>query len=252
MFFYLVTNAAKDSESPELIAFRCRRIVKAPMNLFCLTRKNRTLFASIVTNRDHVIKFLIDKLINRLRAVLGNINADIAHRRNRLGSNTTRRHAGTCYIKHFPRHLAQQTFRHLATCRVSGAKKQNPLSLTHVDFLPYDSRESNHRNNAVAAAAPPIWAMIKAGASTGLIPAKVSVTERASVTAGFAKDVEAVNQYAATMYAATANATTDGLNRLLPKITASKPKVATASLKIWELPFRTCCEAETSGNPNII
>jgi hypothetical protein len=32
------------------------------------------------------------------------------------------------------------------------------------------------------------------GASTGLIPANVSLRERAIVTAGFANDVEAVNQ----------------------------------------------------------
>ena len=33
----------------------------------------------------------------------------------------------------------------------------------------------------------------------GAMPAKVSVSARAIVTAGFAKDVEAVNQYAAVM-----------------------------------------------------
>ncbi len=37
------------------------------------------------------------------------------------------------------------------------------------------------------------------GASAGRIPANVSVAERASVTAGLANDVEAVNQYAAVM-----------------------------------------------------
>ena len=39
----------------------------------------------------------------------------------------------------------------------------------------------------------------KAGASTGRIPANVSVNARASVTAGLAKEVEAVNQYAPVM-----------------------------------------------------
>jgi hypothetical protein len=40
---------------------------------------------------------------------------------------------------------------------------------------------------------------MKAGASTGLMPANVSLTDRASVTAGFANDVDAVNQQAAVM-----------------------------------------------------
>ena len=43
------------------------------------------------------------------------------------------------------------------------------------------------------------------GASDGRIPAIVSLAARARVTAGFANDVDAVNQYAAVMYAATAN-----------------------------------------------
>jgi hypothetical protein len=41
--------------------------------------------------------------------------------------------------------------------------------------------------------------MTNAGAERGAIPEKLSVSERAMVTAGFAKEVEAVNQYAAAM-----------------------------------------------------
>jgi hypothetical protein len=37
------------------------------------------------------------------------------------------------------------------------------------------------------------------GASAGRMPENVSVKERARVTAGFAKDMDAVNQYAAVM-----------------------------------------------------
>ena len=51
--------------------------------------------------------------------------------------------------------------------------------------------------NQVAKAAPTNCAAINAGACSGAIPENVSVKERAIVTAGFAKDVEAVNQYAA-------------------------------------------------------
>ena len=40
---------------------------------------------------------------------------------------------------------------------------------------------------------------MKPGASTGRIPENVFVNARASVTAGLAKDVEAVNQYAPVM-----------------------------------------------------
>ena len=57
---------------------------------------------------------------------------------------------------------------------------------------------------------------MKPGVSAGRIPAKVSLTERASVTAGFAKDVDAVNQYAPIIHAATAHGTADGRNRAQP------------------------------------
>ena len=42
--------------------------------------------------------------------------------------------------------------------------------------------------------APMSWAAIKAGASMGRIPENVLVSERAIVMAGFANEVDAVNQ----------------------------------------------------------
>jgi hypothetical protein len=45
-----------------------------------------------------------------------------------------------------------------------------------------------------AAAAPASCETINPGASAGRIPAKVSLADRARVTAGLAKDVDAVNQ----------------------------------------------------------
>ena len=52
----------------------------------------------------------------------------------------------------------------------------------------------SQRNSVVAALAPINCARMNPGTSAGRIPAKVSVTHRASVTAGFANEVEAVNQ----------------------------------------------------------
>ena len=56
-----------------------------------------------------------------------------------------------------------------------------------------------HRNSTVAAAAPTNCAAIKPGTSTGRMPLNVFVAALARATAGFANDVEAVNQYAAVM-----------------------------------------------------
>ena len=58
---------------------------------------------------------------------------------------------------------------------------------------------TSQRNRSVAAAAPTTCAAMKPGTSAGRMPANVSVAARASVTAGLANDVDAVNQYAAVM-----------------------------------------------------
>ena len=55
------------------------------------------------------------------------------------------------------------------------------------------------RAATIASAAPHNCAAMKAGTFMGAIPAKVSERARATVTAGFANDVEDVNQYAAVM-----------------------------------------------------
>jgi hypothetical protein len=58
---------------------------------------------------------------------------------------------------------------------------------------------SIHANRAVAAIAPRNCTPINPVTSAGRIPENVLVMDRARVTAGLAKDVDAVNQYAAVM-----------------------------------------------------
>ncbi len=53
---------------------------------------------------------------------------------------------------------------------------------------------SSQPSSAVAATAPTIWAAMKPGACAGWMPENVSVKARATVTAGLANEVEAVNQ----------------------------------------------------------
>ena len=92
---------------------------------------------------------------------------------------------------------------------------------------------------------------MKYGASAARMPANVSDRLRAIVTAGFAKEVEAVNQYAAVMYAPTANGTALDRSREHPQITASNPNVATNSLNTCAPPLRACRDQANSGSPNI-
>src|SRR5436190_19063652 len=93
---------------------------------------------------------------------------------------------------------------------------------------------------------------MNAGASTGRIPANVLLSERAIVTAGLAKDVDEVNQYAAEINAATDNATAITLwRRETAMITPTRPKLAMNSPNHCSGPERTFVDAKNVGNPNI-
>lgn len=87
----------------------------------------------------------------------------------------------------------------------------------------------------------------------GRIPVIVSLNERATVTAGFANEVEDVSHDAARIYAATANGTTVDLwSREQPQITAIKPKVAINSPSHCEAPVRVFVDAKKTGRSNIV
>src|ERR1700732_850491 len=92
------------------------------------------------------------------------------------------------------------------------------------------SAGTSQRNRAVAADAPIAWLTRNAGTSFGRIPANVSVAARAIVTAGFANEVDAVNQYAAVMYAPTAKGTASGRRRQHPQMPDISPNAAMPSL----------------------
>ena len=73
--------------------------------------------------------------------------------------------------------------------------------------------------------------MINGNINSGCIPVKVSLNALAKVTAGFAKEVEDVNQYPEEIYNPTAGAMARVLNFLTPRIVIIRPNVAINSLK---------------------
>src|SRR5947209_872153 len=97
----------------------------------------------------------------------------------------------------------------------------------------------------VAAMDAMIWIAMNGGTSTGRMPAKVSLRLRAIVTAGLANDVDAVNQYAPVIQAATANAVGSGLcRRETEMIKPTRPNVATNSPSHCPPPLLTFWEAK--------
>src|SRR5688572_3455395 len=89
------------------------------------------------------------------------------------------------------------------------------------------------RSSARPTPAPTSCAMTNGAMCAGLMPAKVVVNPRASVTAGFANEVDAVNQYAAAMYAPTAAGADQARALSQESTTKTRPAVATISLSHW-------------------
>src|SRR5690349_18487786 len=88
-------------------------------------------------------------------------------------------------------------------------------------------RGANARHNRKPSAAPASSAPMNAGTSTGRIPANVSLSERPIAMAGFANEVEEVNQYAPAIHAGTRHAAAfaDGEENAI----RIRPAVATTS-----------------------
>jgi hypothetical protein len=81
------------------------------------------------------------------------------------------------------------------------------------------------------------------------MPAKVSDSDRPMVMAGFANDVDAVNQYAPAIHAGTRHAASlmeGDVNAI-----NTRPAVATNSASHCAPPVRTCVDAWTNGSSNI-
>src|SRR5262249_33120310 len=130
------------------------------------------------------------------------LDADLAHRRydlrvharSRLGSR--RDCAGFGGVAQ----IVEPRCRHLRAAGVVNASEQDGFHATSLDWEAGTTRRAggaawtavafgtSHRNSAVAAPAPISCATMKPGTSAGLMPEKVSVAARASVTAGFAKE----------------------------------------------------------------
>ena len=85
----------------------------------------------------------------------------------------------------------------------------------------------------------------------GSIPVKVSENILPIVTAGFAKDVDEVNQYAEVIYKPTAGATIKEFKSLTLSMTKISPKVAMASDRKILKPSLLFCENWKISRPKI-
>ena len=103
-----------------------------------------------------------------------------------------------------------------------------------------------------AKTAPIICVTINKPVSLQFILENVSLNVRAIVTTGFAKLVEAVNQYGAAMYNATSAGTAPTLCFTPINIETKRPKVVIISEKYCHRPVLAVVDSFRVGNSNII
>src|SRR5689334_21751735 len=85
----LVAHFAKDSEPRVLIAFCLGWIFEAPVNAVRVHGKDGTLLVGVIADGDHVIKLLSDELVYRLRAMLRDVDPELAHYDDRFRSDAS-------------------------------------------------------------------------------------------------------------------------------------------------------------------
>ena len=105
--------------------------------------------------------------------------------------------AGCSHTQRLPQSSRRGIRRRLRS--LQGQQIYGPTRCAVARFANGSLAAQSHWARIVASAAPANCATMKARTPAGAIPAKVFERARAKVTAGFANEVEAVNQYAAVM-----------------------------------------------------
>lgn len=125
-----VTSLTKSSQ---MCLFRAGnyRIVNAPMNSLGGARKNRTTLIGMIADGDDVIEIIAQEFFKGLGSLVRNVDAKLAHHRDGLGSNKSRIRAGAENFKAVASEGSEQSFRHLATSGIAGAKEEDALTVTY-------------------------------------------------------------------------------------------------------------------------
>jgi hypothetical protein len=104
---YLVTDTPKDSQPRIWVTFDSCRIVKIPVNPFCVPGEGWTTLVSVIADGNYEVEVLVHKLINRFGSMLRDIYANLAHDLDRFRSHTAGFYTSTPYVKTITRVVAQ-------------------------------------------------------------------------------------------------------------------------------------------------
>jgi hypothetical protein len=139
----------------------------------------------VIADGQNDIEWLVPEFVHVFRTLAGDVDPDLMHDSDGFGEHGGRLGARAFDVEFVAGVMPQKSHGHLAARRITSAENQ---------YAKFVHSCAIQRKRAVAQTAPTICAAMNAGASCARMPEKVSDTVRASVTAGLAKDVDAVNQ----------------------------------------------------------
>lgn len=99
---HLVPDAPENRQPCRIGTLQHGRVLKVLVNCDRLSWKDRAAFPRIVTNRQDVIERLSRELVDALRSMAGDINAEFSHHGHRFGSDLARLGPSAENFKTFP------------------------------------------------------------------------------------------------------------------------------------------------------
>ena len=122
----LVADASEHGQALLLGAGRMGGVIERPVVPVHLARKDRAGLVRDAADRDHGLDRGVHELRHRLRAMAGDINADLLHHLNSERVNVTRRiRSGALHVERIAGGRAQDAFGEMAATRVAGAEDEN-------------------------------------------------------------------------------------------------------------------------------
>src|SRR6266851_7678704 len=126
-----IANASKGRKTFGSTAFNRCRVRKAPVDSLGVAGKDGTAFVRVIADGDHVVEVLAIEFLNVLGAVARHVDSQLRHHSDRLRANGARLRSCRKDLKPVFAKRTQEAFRHLASCRVSGAENEHPPLQVH-------------------------------------------------------------------------------------------------------------------------
>ena len=122
--FHFVSYPTENGENLRVVPFGLCRIVKGPMKLCALPRKERAITGGIVTDSDDIIETRMKEVMQVFRGLCGDIDSDFLHDAHCRRMHTFRLKTCRTNFDALPAIMTKEPFGHLRPTGIAGAQDQ--------------------------------------------------------------------------------------------------------------------------------